>query len=420
MYIKSLEIKNIRAIKSFKMSFEKPAGWHVLIGDNGAGKSSLVRSIAIGLLGEDDTKALSFSEDFANWLSPKEDKGTILINAIRDNNFDMPAYKSSDKVKSEIIIERVNGNGKVVIKGKVTPQTALWGQYSSSNGWFIAAYGPFRRLRGNSETVVSSRPRLGACITAFRDDVALTQLTEWLKNLALDSKKKPKAKKNLQGIIKFINSTKLLPGNARLTDDIDSDGIKLVDGNNVNVALQEMSDGFRSILSMVLDIIRYMIDVYGSDKVFKSTNAEQSTIDLPGVILIDEVDAHLHPTWQTRIGKWFTDFFPNIQFIVTTHSPLVCRACDNGSVWRLSAPGLDGESGQITGLQKDRLIFGNILDAYGTEIFGRSAVRSAKSNELLNRLGKLNMLSAFGKITAGEEKERIKLQKTLSTDAPIK
>ena len=51
MYIKSLEIKNIRAINQFKMAFDNPAGWHVLIGDNGAGKSSIIRSLALMLVG---------------------------------------------------------------------------------------------------------------------------------------------------------------------------------------------------------------------------------------------------------------------------------------------------------------------------------------------------------------------------------
>ncbi len=406
MYIESLVIRNIRSIDTFEMDFKNHAGWHVLIGDNGSGKSSVIRSIAIGLLGEDDTKALSFSENFATWLPPAEATGNIVIKGIRDNNYDMPVYKANKRFTSHVTIERINGNDKVIINGKVTPQTALWGQYSSNNGWFVAAYGPFRRLRGNTETVISSRPRLGACITAFRDDIALTQLTEWLKNLALDATKKPKAKKNLEGIIAFINSSQLLPGGAQLTDDIDSDGIKLVDGNNVKVSLQEMSDGFRSILSMILDIIRYMIEVYGTDSVFK-TNGVFHEIDLPGIVLIDEVDAHLHPTWQTKIGQWFTKFFPNIQFIVTTHSPLVCRACEQGSIWRLASPGSELNSGKVTGTDLQRLIYGDVLDAYGTDIFGENVSQSDAGADLAKELTELSKRVFLGEKLTTKEKERI-------------
>ena len=97
---------------------------------------------------------------------------------------------------------------------------------------------------------------------------------------------------------------------------------------------------------------------------------------------------------------------------------MVCRACENGSIWRLAAPGSGNESGEITGTDRDKLIYGNILDAYGTELFGQSPVRSEQSNEKLKRLGRLSMLAALGKISETEEKERTELQKILSTDAP--
>ena len=417
MYIKSLEIKNIRSIKKFEMDFKKSAGWHVLIGDNGAGKSSIIRSIALALIGLTDAQALSGFEDFSNWLHPNANKGTVSLVITRDNKFDKPSYgmKKDPTATSKIEIERINGNGKITISGKVTPDNALWGKNSNS-GWFSAAYGPFRRLRGGVEVfahLISSRPRLGACLTAFRDDVALTQLTAWLKDLALDAPRKAKAKTTLESIIKFINESKLLPSEAILLDDIDSDGIKLKDANGVNVSLYDMSDGYRSVLSVTIDIIRFIIETYGAETVFHDKN--QKTIDLPGVVLIDEIDAHLHPTWQTRIGQWFTKYFPNIQFIVTTHSPLVCRACEKGSIWRLAAPGSEIVSGEVKGIDRNRLIFGNVLDAYGTEIFGEEVSQSEDSEKMLKELADLNMKSFKGTITEAEKKRVIELQKILPT-----
>jgi predicted ATP-binding protein involved in virulence len=61
------------------------------------------------------------------------------------------------------------------------------------------------------------------------------------------------------------------------------------------------------------------------------------------------IDAHLHPTWQKNVGKWFQDRFPNIQFIVTTHSPLICQAATHGSVWHLPHPGSDEKGGMGSG-----------------------------------------------------------------------
>lgn len=126
------------------------------------------------------------------------------------------------------------------------------------------------------------------------------------------------------------------------------------------------------------------------DKVFENIRKGEMIIDLPGVVLIDEIDAHLHPTWQTRIGQWFTKYFPKIQFIVTTHSPLVCRACENGSIWRLAAPGIELPSGKIVGADRNSLINGDVLDAYGTTIFGKGitiAIEAVRKKERLVVLG---------------------------------
>ena len=73
----------------------------------------------------------------------------------------------------------------------------------------------------------------------------------------------------------------------------------------------------------------------------------------------------------------------------------------------------------MTGVQKQRLVFGDILDAYGTELFGQQVVRSEITDDLLNRLGKLNIKAAFGKITPEEEAERSQLQTTFATHAPV-
>ncbi len=422
MYIQNVSIKNIRSIDHFEMRFdEAAAGWHVIIGDNGTGKSSIIRSIALGLLGEDNAKALSSFENFLNWLPPFINKGEIVVSVNRDNTYDKPVYTQSKKgiATSSIIIERKNGNEKVDIEGKVTPTTALWGKDSLS-GWYTAAYGPFRRLRGGSDVfthLYSSKPKLGACISVFRDDVALTQLTAWLKDLALDSQKKPKAKKDLEGIINFINKSELLPNGATLLDDIDSDGIQLLDANGVKISLYEMSDGYRSILSMTLDIIRFLMETYGTDKVFENEN--QNYINLPGVVLIDEVDAHLHPTWQTRIGQWFTQYFPNIQFIVTTHSALICRACEKGSIWILAAPGTNAPSGKISDADKNKLVNGDVLDAYGTTFFGKGVTISLEAVKKKEKLVALSNKKRKGKLETKEEQELNQLKLMFPADDTI-
>lgn len=86
MYIHSLEIKNIRSIKDFKMNFTNPAGWHVVIGDNGSGKSRVVRSISAVLIGPDQIPAVLPVWD--EWLRTGVKEGRIHLELNRDPAFD--------------------------------------------------------------------------------------------------------------------------------------------------------------------------------------------------------------------------------------------------------------------------------------------------------------------------------------------
>lgn len=216
----------------------------------------------------------------------------------------------------------------------------------------------------------------------------------------------------LNGITTVLNQGGLLPHQAKI-EDVNSDGIFFVDGNGHEVELLDLSDGFRSILSLTMELLRQLIDVYGHEAVFES----KDYINLPGVVLIDEIDAHLHPTWQTRIGQWFTKYFPRLQFIVTTHSPLICRACgEHGKIFRLAAPGSEQESGEITGVERDKLVYGNILDAMGTNEFGDSIAQSAEGVKMLERLARLSNKQIATPLGEQEKAEYERLKQIFTTD----
>lgn len=421
MYIKSLEIKNIRAISHFKMTFEKPAGWHVLIGDNGAGKSSIIRSLALILVGPDEISGIK--PNWNNWLQWKSKEGSIQVG-----------IDATDKIDVEGGIGGGGGEFKVNLKwkrlennyveldeksgSKNQAKNTLWGGQA---GWFSAGYGPFRRFTGGSYEMekVFENPRysrLASHLSLFGEDVALTEATKWMMNIKFQTLEKKVKHDLLEDLKMLINSKEFLPHGTQLKS-VGSDGVVFIDGNGAEISVTQMSDGYRSILSLTFEMIRQLIRVYGDEKVFDHVRKGEMYIDLPGVVLIDEVDAHLHPTWQTRIGDWFIKYFPKIQFIVTSHSPLVCRACENGSIWRLSSPGSDLKSEEITGNDKNKLIFGNVLDAYGTEVFGKSITISEQGNEKRNRLGELNIKSIMGEtIHVKEQKEMEELKEIFPTE----
>ena len=294
---------------------------------------------------------------------------------------------------------------------------------SSFESEFSAAYGPYRRFKGGDSRwdelfSLQSYDKLAAHLSVFGEDVALTEAINWLIGLNYESlESNTKSRHTLENLKKLINSEDFLPHNTKL-ESVSSEGVFFKDGNDTTISVNQMSDGYRSILSMTFELIRQLVRIYGAEMVFKNIEKDEMIIALPGVVLVDEIDAHLHPTWQTRIGQWFLKYFPKLQFIVTTHSPLVCRAAETGSIWRLAAPGSDEKSGEVTGIDRERLIYGNILDAYGTEVFGEDVSishDSVEKQEVLVKLSKKKMLDAI----SPEEEKLQDLKKVFTTDAPI-
>ena len=439
MYIQKAEIKNIRLIIDFEIEFKNPAGWHVLIGDNGAGKSTIIRSMALALV---NLEVNGLRANWNEWLNKKSEKGEISLYLFRDevwDDIDIGGWMKSakhhnikkDKVEVNIILYREND--VTLMMHQYSPdkedRKSEW-LVNRTSGFFSVAFGPYRRFEGGNpewEKVFEnpSLANLAAHLSIFGEDVALTQATEWLKDLfntsndpTLSKKERKLNSNQLEYIKSLINSDDFLPNNSRLKN-VNSQGVFFTDGNDTTISVSQMSDGYRSILSLTFELIRQLVRVYGSESVFKSIEKGEMFIDLPGVVLVDEIDAHLHPTWQTRIGNWFLKYFPKLQFIVTTHSPLVCRAAENGSIWRLAAPGSDEKSGEIVGVDRERLIYGNILDAYGTEVFGEDVSISQDSVEKQEELVKLSKKKMLDAISPDEEKELENLRKVFTTDAPI-
>jgi hypothetical protein len=131
------------------------------------------------------------------------------------------------------------------------------------------------------------------------------------------------------------------------------------------------------------------------------------------------VDAHLHPDWQTKIGRWFVQSFPKVQFIVTTHSPLICQAVAlGGSVFKLAEPGSGEDARFLEGVELNRLVYGNILDAYGTGAFGE-VERAPEAITKLERLATLNDKEFEDGLTPDEEREQQELRAIFGTTQGI-
>lgn len=421
MYITKISLKNIRSLKSISWEIEKDQcpGWHVIIGDNGSGKSTFLKAISLALI---FNQFDALRQNSNEWLNRDTDSGYINIELLRDQAHDQFTGKGNtyQREKFPVKVDFVRLQDKVSLrkgKSKEDPSRYVWGEVVK--GWFSAAYGPFRRFSGGDkdyQKLFYSHPRLAAHLSIFGEDVALGESIEWLKELQFKKLESKSERSLIDTIISFVNNTDLLPHRAKISR-ITSEGVEFIDGNNCPLLVEQLSDGYRSILSMTFELIRQLMQVYGVDQVFGGQ--DNPYIIASGVVLIDEIDVHLHPTWQKQIGLWFCKYFPNIQFIVSTHSPIICQAATGGTVYRLPKPGSDDSGQMITGQDLNRLLYGNVLDAYGTEVFGENVTRSEVSRQKQTRLAQLNQKSRYEELTEEEQQEHQMLQAMMPSNPNV-
>ncbi|MFT4926609.1 MAG: hypothetical protein ACI8WB_002707, partial [Phenylobacterium sp.] len=283
-------------------------------------------------------------------------------------------------------------------------------------GFFSASYGPFRRFSGGNSDyheLYQSAPLLARHRSAFGEGVALTETLSWLQKLRFKQLEDPKSTdgKLLDNVKHFLNQPDFLPNHVQMKE-VNSDGVIFIDGAGVELGIEALSDGYRSVLSMMLELIRQIVACYKTSEVF---SADFCQIEYPGVVFIDEIDVHLHPSWQRKIGHWLTQHFPRIQFIVSTHSPLVCQSAVNGSVWRLPKPGEEGTGGRVTGVAYQRLVYGNMLEALSSGAFGEQIERSELAQDMLEELAELNYLASEETLSAEDTKKRAELQAIFGT-----
>lgn len=408
MHVKRISIENIAGIERLDWRApSEPAGWHVIIGDNGSGKSSLLRATALALVGPEQAPGLRL--DWDAWLRRGCEHGNVTVDLHADPDFD-PGATAENGAPARIELSREPDQ----VQLGPTPAETAPGVWNNRRGWFSAAYGPFRRFSGgdaSAEGLARSYPSLARHLTIFGEAYALTEAPAWLRELNYRKLEDEPEGRLFDALLDFINQDGFLPHGYRLSQ-VSSAGVLFVDADGNELPVEMLSDGFRSVLSMTFEIIRQLSIAYDHDRLFSEDHLH---IEVPGVVLIDEVDAHLHPSWQREIGVWLRRHFPRMQFIITTHSPLVLQAAEVGSVMRLPKAASDEQPRMLDGIELQRVVLGDVSDAYGTGAFGDGVTRSDTSQAHLERLAELNVKLLNTSLDAGERKELQGLREMLPT-----
>ncbi|KYF79680.1 hypothetical protein BE20_07380 [Sorangium cellulosum] len=422
MYLKRLILKDLKGIRSLDFSFERKngayEGWTVITGDNGAGKTALLRALALAIVGPDVARALQPS--LVGWIGRGGKHAEIAAEIVpaRDDGF-ATGRRYERSFWSELDLVK-NGGPEVSLvpaarlrRGKKGPLNGPWAE--NTPGWFAAGYGPFRRLYGASpeaQRLMVGPSRVVRFATMFKEDATLGECEIWLKDLNYKHlEKRPKETRILESVMELLNHDFLQ--NGIRVEKIDSDGLWLRDARGTVLPLADMSEGYRAALAVLVDIVRHMVAVYGlgeGDKHLISKRDGRVVAEYPGIVLIDEVDAHLHPEWQRRIGFWLKEHFPRIQFIVTTHSPLICQAADEQAIYHLPAPGSDSVPRQLSIEEYWEVVRGTPTEIYRTAAFGMRETRSSLATQARREHARLKAKEKAAALTAAEAQKLKQLE----------
>jgi hypothetical protein len=393
MYVSRITVKDIKSFhgpRQVDLTLTRPdgshAGWTVVAGRNGSGKTTLLRAVALALSGPEVARSLV--PGFDDWVTQGARSGSVELVIVKDETYDRltlrtgAADPSSDPALGAALRWEVplkGGQPSLFPVRNTAPHAvqARRGPWADNpEGWFCAAYGPFRRMAGGfgeTQRLMRASGPVARQASLFHEDASLSEGVSWLVEQHLRTLEGRAGAAELKETALAILGDGLLPDGYRITD-VDSEGL-WVQRDGRRFPLREMSDGFRTVAALVVDILKQLYDTFGS-------GLWQPGLDhLPGVVIIDEIDAHLHVSWQRRIGPWLTAHFPRIQFLVTTHSPYICQAADPGGLIRL--PGVDeGRAPEVVSEELyDRVVYGSGDDAVLSDLFGLDTPYSERAEQ---------------------------------------
>ena len=343
MKIKEIKIRNFRCYENIEIKLNPD--YTVLIGINGAGKTTILDAISIALGGY-----ISTFDGMGTYGIDKNDSHykmyEIGSSIEREHQFPVEIYAECEVDKKQISwIRGLNGEkgrttntgAKEIIKYASEIQTEIKMGNKDVILPVIAYYGTGRlwmqKKDRNLKKIQESFSRLKGyvdCIESASNEKMMLKWFEKMTYLELqEGKRIPElsvVKNSLSQSYMAIDETiKTAEFNFKVRSGELEVAIRRENGIVENLPLRILSDGIKSTLSMIADIAYRMaiLNPQLLDDILEETS---------GVVLIDEIDMHLHPSWQKKITSVLKKIFPKVQFVFTTHSPSVLSNVSNKNV----------------------------------------------------------------------------------------
>ena len=332
MRLKEVSIHNFRGIDTCQLQFHDSV--NLIVGKNGAGKTSILESIAVGLggfiSGLDGVSTRNFTQDEIRTQYNKIGDGSynpkffvpIEISCKAEFNgkvYDWKrvreAYKSSrTSLQPRGIAGTVNKYAST--DGSILP---LISYQSAARTWMQK-----RDFKSQNTSAKSSR------VSGYSDCLSTVssrkQILAWCEKMEKVSWQKKKPVGEYEGakaaVAKFMT---ILEGNhpCSLYYEIQTEELLYIKDETAET-VSSLSAGYQSLIWMVFDIAYRMA--------LLNPELREHISDAPGIVLIDEPDIHLHPEWQWLLVEALQQVFPNVQLIIASHSPIILASVKNGSI----------------------------------------------------------------------------------------
>lgn len=316
MKIEKIEIENYKCFEELFIDCRKEDGslfqWTVLLGNNNTGKTSLLKAIAK--------------------LRPvilKSNKIQSSDNGILVNVY-VPALIYDEEEHDKLSPDTVVGCTVVALD---TKQTFVWNYKNDLASMTSESDIVKLRMYGYGVSRYPSKTSLSEsgcedCASLFSSEQRLVNIEEWLMQLDYAVKSKNILAKERLERVRELLCGKLFPEILDFKFD-SSEGLQhyvLFQTKDGWFRYTQLGYGYQSMLSWVVDLCKRMFERYP-----ESNNPLKES----AIVLIDEIDLHLHPMWQRDIISFLSKSFPNVQFIATTHSPLVIQSMNDVNLYVL-------------------------------------------------------------------------------------
>ena len=322
-FITSIHINEVRHLKNIEIKLNSEKRQHlILTGKNGSGKTSVLRAIKSYLQAINDRKLDSLKGEYLSWYNSDAKK---LENATTETE----KYKALEELKKDLRFIQKYDKGLTVSFLNENDIEILYAQGNFITSYFAAdRESLIQRVSGVQDVKLDANYRI--------EDEPARILLKYMVHLktqqsyARNEHDESIAKKIDSWFARFENALRILldDNSIRLTYDYKNYNFLIEQKGRNPYSLDELSDGYSAIISIVADLILRM------DRNWL-LKGKLSQYDVEGVVLIDELETHLHVELQRKILPFLTEFFPKIQFIITTHSAYILNSISNACIYDL-------------------------------------------------------------------------------------